>query len=347
LPNNHGLIDEDVPHEYSWKPVFERCTFTDNNAGGGGAVSCGVRWCPEFIDCLFNDNYAEYYGGAISSESLSTIKFNHCVFNRNSADRSGGAIYTSRYNGTEMQFTNCIFENNNAGFDGGAIYSWQKLTLIFNRCIFRQNSTGQRGGAINIPLRIKIQIVNCLFVANTAGDTGGAISCPDAINGNGDSMFDLFNCTFYGNTFPTFYKPPTNSEKQPDGSRVYTGGSIITNCIFYNKPSLMAVAFEFGRSEPLIITSIYEKEHESGQLRPIPPMPEELFVDPNGADGILGTEDDDFRLAPGSPAIDSGTNVTWPPLPAMDLDGNPRMLNDVVDLGAYEFTGVNNFDNDE
>ena len=102
----------------------------------------------------------------------------------------------------------------------------------------------------------------------------------------------------------------------------------------------MAVAFEFGRSEPLIITSIYEKEHESGQPREVPPMPDVLFVDPNGVDGILGTEDDDFRLAPGSPAIDSGTNETEPPLSAMDLDGNPRILNDIVDLGAYEFTGV-------
>ena len=69
-------------------------------------------------------------------------------------------------------------------------------------------------------------------------------------------------------------------------------------------------------------------------------MPHELFVDPNGTDGILGTEDDDFRLAIGSPAIDSGTNITWPLLPAMDLDGNPRILNDIVDLGAYEYIDV-------
>ncbi len=101
----------------------------------------------------------------------------------------------------------------------------------------------------------------------------------------------------------------------------------------------MVVSIKFGRTEPLIITSIYEKEHESGQPRAVPPMPNELFADPNGADDILGTEDDDFRLAPGSPAIDSGTNETEPPLPAMDLDGNPRILNDVVDLGVYEFTG--------
>ncbi len=71
-----------------------------------------------------------------------------------------------------------------------------------------------------------------------------------------------------------------------------------------------------------------------------------LFVDPYGADGILGTEDDDFRLLPGSPAIDSGRNETEPPLPAMDLDGYPRILNDIVDLGAYESMDRVNADND-
>ena len=125
---------------------------------------------------------------------------------------------------------------------------------------------------------------------------------------------------------------------QPDNSRVRTSGSVITNCIFYNSisndVSYIPVTFEFGREEPLIITSIYEKE--PGQDGVIPPTPDPLFVDPYGGDGILGTEDDDFRLAPDSPAIDSGTNETEPSLPAMDLDGNPRILNDIVDLGVYE-----------
>jgi predicted outer membrane repeat protein len=372
LPNNHGLIDEDAPDEHSWKPVFVRCILTHNNAGGGGAVSCGRMWRPEFINCLFENNNAEYSCGAISSHQSASLKFNECIFRRNSAGRSGGAI-GSTITGPEMQFINCLFENNNSKFDGGAVSSGSKSTLNFNhcvfrsntsnsgggaisvgsrsslslnQCVFRQNTTGLRGGAISVG-SIKTQLINCLFVANMAGDTGGAISCPDYINGNGDSVFDLLNCTFYDNSPPTLHKPPTNSVKQPDGSSAYMSGSIITNCIFYNKPSYMAVSIKFGRTEPLIITSIYEKEHESGQPRPIPPMPEELFVDPNGADGILGTEDDDFRLAPGSPAINAGTNETEPPLPAMDLDGNPRILNDIVDLGAYEFIGVNKLDNGE
>jgi hypothetical protein len=139
--------------------------------------------------------------------------------------------------------------------------------------------------------------------------------------------------------------------KEADGSRVFWSDSVITNCIFYNSiahkvPEIpfseIPVSFAFGRSAPLITTCIYEKQ--PSLYGDVPPTPNPEFVDPNGADGILGTEDDDFRLAQGSPAIDSGTNETEPPLPAVDLDGNPRILNYIVDLGVYEFTGVNGVD---
>ncbi len=90
-----------------------------------------------------------------------------------------------------------------------------------------------------------------------------------------------------------------------------------------------------------------------------------LFVDADGPDEILGTQDDDLRLLPGSPCIDAGDNTAVPadeldldgdnelsePLP-FDLDSNPRFFDDtctfdsgigdppVVDMGAYEFQGV-------
>lgn len=282
------------------------------NRGKGGGLYC-QGGSPQLIDCIFTDNYA--WGGG------------------------GGAVHVS--SGSYPVFTRCIWEDNDARI-GGAIYTSRRSSLNLNYCIFRRNTAGLKGGAIYTDLGSQIRIVNCLFVANTANDTGGAISCPDATNGNGDSLFNLVNCTFYGNSSPTFHKPPTNSVIQPDNSRLRSSGSVITNCIFYNsianEESEVPVTFEFGREEPLIVTSIYEKE--SGQGGAIPPTPDPLFVDSYGADGILGTEDDNFRLAPGSPAIDSGTNETDPQLPAMDFDGNPRILNDIIDLGAYEFTGL-------
>jgi len=52
-----------------------------------------------------------------------------------------------------------------------------------------------------------------------------------------------------------------------------------------------------------------------------------LFVNTNAAN---------YRLLSASPCIDSGTNLPWM-TGATDLDGNPRIYDDIVDMGAYEF----------
>ena len=74
-----------------------------------------------------------------------------------------------------------------------------------------------------------------------------------------------------------------------------------------------------------------------------------LFADPNGIDGIIGTEDDNLRLSSGSPCIDSGDNAAVPVDITTDLDGFPRFIDDIcttdtgsgtppiVDMGAYEY----------
>jgi len=78
-----------------------------------------------------------------------------------------------------------------------------------------------------------------------------------------------------------------------------------------------------------------------------------LFIDTDGADNIVGTIDDNLRLQPGSPAIDSGDSCTLPSdtldldgdgdtterLP-YDLDGFARMVGYAVDMGAYENQSV-------
>ncbi len=60
---------------------------------------------------------------------------------------------------------------------------------------------------------------------------------------------------------------------------------------------------------------------------------------------FVGRENDDYRLAVESPCIDSGVNVYV--TSASDLDGNPRISNNIIDMGAYEFDfGLADSDND-
>ena len=60
-----------------------------------------------------------------------------------------------------------------------------------------------------------------------------------------------------------------------------------------------------------------------------------LLVDPNGTDNLIGTVDDDLRLAAGSPAIDAGDNAALPAGTSTDLDGHLRFFDDpgTVDTG--------------
>ncbi|PYU99398.1 MAG: hypothetical protein DMG26_16610, partial [Acidobacteria bacterium] len=53
------------------------------------------------------------------------------------------------------------------------------------------------------------------------------------------------------------------------------------------------------------------------------------------ADPLFLNGSSNFHLSYGSPAIDVGDDGA-PQLPTTDLDGNPRIVNSVVDLGAYE-----------
>jgi hypothetical protein len=70
-----------------------------------------------------------------------------------------------------------------------------------------------------------------------------------------------------------------------------------------------------------------------------------LFIDADGADDTAGTPDDNLRLGPGSPAIDTGEN-RWVDT-IFDLDFGPRFFADAdldgvpdedaaIDMGAYE-----------
>jgi hypothetical protein len=60
------------------------------------------------------------------------------------------------------------------------------------------------------------------------------------------------------------------------------------------------------------------------------------FEDADGPDNTPGTADDNLRLQLTSPAIDAGNNAVVPSGVTTDLDGNPRIVNGVVDMGAYE-----------
>jgi len=195
---------------------YSEGTGIHGDSGSGGGLYCYRGCSPRLIDCIFKANYAGV-GGAVYISASHPV-FEYCVWEDNYAG-SGTVDIRSE---SHPVFTNCLFENNIVEYNGGAITVSRSGYLIsLNHCVFRRNTAGRTGGTIHTDIMGEVRMDNCLFVANTAGYSGGAISCSSANDGTGRSLFNLMNCTFYGNTSPAFASPPTNTSKQPDGSRVY------------------------------------------------------------------------------------------------------------------------------
>lgn len=94
--------------------IVSESSFEECYALEGGAIS--INYCNLRIpDCIFNDNYAEYRGGAIKIDSYGAASVINSIFTNNRVTKStgsnhGGAIYSVSEEGIEV--INSYFENN-------------------------------------------------------------------------------------------------------------------------------------------------------------------------------------------------------------------------------------------
>ncbi|MEW5804371.1 MAG: HYR domain-containing protein [bacterium] len=181
-------------------------------------------------------------------------------------------------------------------------------------CIIRENATGIECYSSS-PV-----ITNCIIYGNsTAASTeygyGGGIVC-----GYGSSPV-ITNCTISGNS----------SAEENGGGIVcsgYNSSPVITNSILWgNSPYEMYIEYDSPDADRAVVTycDVRGGCDGAGNIDQNP-----LFFDPNAGD---------YRLRPGSPCIDAGSNQG-----SQDIDGLTRPQdgnNDGMalwDMGAYEFT---------
>jgi len=157
-------------------------------------------------------------------------------------------------------------------------------------------------------------VMNCIFHSNSAGDGGGMY--------NDDSSPTLVNCTFSNNSasggcggmYNAYYSSPT-----------------ITNCIFWGNSDSSGMdesaQISVGGGQIVINYSCIQgwtgSLGGSGNIGQNP-----LFADPNVSD---------YHLSEDSPCIDAGDPNYIAEPNETDLDGNPRIFGDRIDMGAYEF----------
>ncbi len=196
-------------------------------------------------------------------------------------------------------------------------------------CIIRGNSALDKGGGMYND-KHNVSLINCLIVGNRAIFAGGI--------DNFDAFPKLTNCTI------AYNRADGDPDNYQQGGMRDSGGSTstMTNCILWGNSdqggmdeSAQYVTGPFI-PPPLSHTTIQgfsARFFDGPGVNGVDPQ----FVDPFGLDGVSGTDDDDWRLALTSPAINTGNPGFAYPIGAdLDLDAAPRIQSCRVDRGPYE-----------
>ena len=237
-------------------------------------------------------------GGIFCSDSSPSLE--NVTITGNSADKGGG-IYCC-YN-SSPSLENVTITGNSAVNWGGGIYCRYSSPILEN-VIITGNSANEYGGGIYCCYNSSPSLVNVIITSNYA-EYGGGIYC-----------------------------------------ELYSSPSII-NCILWNDFSQEIYFCQYGYSNTITISysdiqgdSVGIVTNNNGTINWLEGNidADPLFMDPENGDYHLSWTNFPNPDSTKSPCIDAGTpDTTGLNLPPFDLDGNPRIVNGRIDMGAYEW----------
>lgn len=329
-------------------PTLSNLVFQGNSAedeGGGMASKDGA---PTMTNISFLSNKADK-GGGLWLDNDSSV-FTEGTFSENTADEDGGGLYSSS---STTHLDQILFVDNVAGSEGGAIYNTMSDLVLVDTTILENRGSSGGGGIFNDqsnPLLTNVSIKGNLSVAG--GGMHNSSSHPTLTNvelsGNlalgGGALFNdggnpiLINVTINGNLAGS------------DGGGIYnttnSNPTIINSIIWNNSVNgeiLTTTATIFNdSSNALISNSILQNSGGSDswdsalgtdQGNNLDEDP--LFISeisPNSAP----TTTADLQLKAASPAINAGNTLSYTSAITQDLAGNLRIVDSIIDIGAYE-----------
>lgn len=249
--------------------------------------------------------------------------------------RSGG-IYNSNTN-DRLVISNCTIKGNKGNASGGILNNEASPYII--NCSIINNIATERGfikggaGGINNRNGSDPIIINCLIAGNK-GDDGGGI-----LNYIGAGAF-IINCTITGNTaLGTSNENNDNAFGGGISILDYSSAHIYNSIVWGNTARADNNLSNYdGTATFYVLNSNIEGGFPGGVGN--------TDIDPGFINPVSGTAAPntlgDYRVQCSSPVIDKGNNGSYPAKPLYDLSGNNRITGLAIDMGAYEYQGVQN-----
>lgn len=298
---------------------IDNCSFENNiSISGGGGFS--------------------FYSQPSSFQSTNQITINNSEFIGNTTYNNGGGLSFSNFSKTCLiQINNTEFKRNFGTSGGGGIYfigtDNTESSINLDACIFRENFGEVPGGGGILyrgfgmdPANNHNNITNTIFDSNE-----GAFAI---LSGNpGVSRTNFTNCVFYENgDYPMLKNWDINFYESTFYNEIFISNSIvwetqkIAERLFYNNNLDDLNVNNYYLNNCLVNISSCEFNNFNPCQEGILYLEDPLFVNPDFGD---------FSLEPCSPAINRGENTYLTGLDT-DIIGNPRIQDNMVDLGAYE-----------
>jgi hypothetical protein len=257
-----------------------------------------------------SDNSYHVVSAIISGSAAFLDGFTITAGNAVSPNHQGGGIYIATGSPT---LVNCTFIRNKALRGGGATNSnYSADNPVFIKCKFIGNEA-TAGGAMESQGGAPT-LTNCVFSGNVSTESGGGLF------NMGNSNAILINCTLSGNSAAA------------SGGGIYnswaTASVEILNCILWGNSdsSGSGEIAQITNSDSTVSVDYSCVQGWTGSFGGTGNIGDDpLFVDADGADDVVGTEDDDVHLMEESPCIDTG----HPAIEYQDVDGSRN------DMGAY------------
>ena len=297
--------------------VFVSCAISGNLISDnfsqyqGGGIYCTGGYTIE--NNTIKNNFAGEFGGAVFSEIVSNGVIHSNQMIQNSSGISGGAVYLFYKNSnfiSKIQLSGNIISANSAVVEGGGLFNFAAVdSLYMDNNLFSNNSVTNvnvgKGGALFLMNQASdfASILNCTIVNNKAL-IGGGIYVRDTLLST-----DIRNTILWGNSAAAGHEIYLNDE--------------LCDPNFYHCAIDNGIA-DFGLNGNTF-TGAYQNNITANPLFYAPA--------PGVGASFIGTYD--WSLQASSPCRNAGdTLLTYS---GFDILNNPRVYENVIDIGAVEF----------